>query len=157
SDSLRGQVFAQYNGDRLNTRNPLLTGSTPPPYRAQLYGLDVSGPLRRNKAAFTLAAERRLIDENAFILATILDPSRNPVTVNQALATPQSRTMVAPRLDYALTPRNTLVLRYQELRIGLDNQGVGDFNLASRAYRETQAEHALQLTETAMLNPRAIN
>jgi len=148
TDSLRGQAFAQYNDNRLNSRNPLLTASTRPPYRAQLYGLDLSGPLRKNKAAFTLDAEQRLIDDNAFILAT---------TFNGALATPQSRTMISPRIDYALSPRNTLVVRYQELRIGLDNQGVGDFNLASRAYRQTQAEHTLQITETAVINPRAIN
>jgi hypothetical protein len=157
SESWRGQALAQYNDERLNSRNPLLAGDTRPPYRAQLYGLDLSGPLRKNRAAFTLDAEQREIDENAFILATTLDAALNPVLINQALATPQSRTMISPRLDYALSPRNTLVVRYQELRIGLDNQGVGDFNLASRAYRQTQAEHTVQITETAAIGPRAIN
>jgi hypothetical protein len=34
---------------------------------------------------------------------------------------------------------------------------VGDFNLASRAYNETQTEQTAQVTETAVLSPRAIN
>jgi hypothetical protein len=157
SDALHGQAFAQWNDDYLNSRNPLLTQPGRAPYRSQFYGLTLGGPLKRNKASFTLDAEHRQIDENAFILATTLDAGLNPVSINQALATPQSRTTVTPRLDYALNARNTLVVRYQEVRIGLDNQGVGDFNLASRAYRDEQAEHTLQLTETAMMGPRWIN
>jgi len=157
SELLHGQAFAQYNDERLNSRNPLLTQASRPPYRAQFYGFDLSGPIRRRKASFTLGAEHRQIDENAFILATTLDAGLNPVAVNQAVAAPQSRTMIAPRLDYALSSRHTLMARYQELRIGLDNQGIGDFSLATRAYREEQAEHTLQITETAMLSPRAIN
>ena len=62
-----------------------------------------------------------------------------------------------PRLDYSLTPKNTLVVRYQYVNAGLDNQGAGDFNLASRAYNERQSEQTVQVTETAMISPRAIN
>ena len=157
SDLLRGQAFAQYNDDHLNSRNPLLTQSTRPPYRAQVYGLNLSGPLSRNKASFTFDAEQRRIHENAFVLATTLDGELNPVKINQALPSPQSRTTLSPRLDYAINRRNSLTVRYQELRIGLDNQGVGDFNLASRAYNERQTEHTVQATETAMLSAQAIN
>jgi hypothetical protein len=152
SDVLHGQAFAQYGDSILNSRNPLLTQSGRPPYRSQLYGLGLSGPLRKGKASFSLDAEHRQIDENAFILAT------TPVsTINQSLATPQSRMTVRPRLDYSISPRNTLVVRYQYVNAELDNQGAGDFNLASRAYNERQSEQTVQITETAMLSPRAIN
>jgi hypothetical protein len=157
SDSFHGQAFAQYNGDELNSRNPLLTESTRPPYRNLSYGLDVAGPVRRNKASFTLAAERRAIHDNGFILATELGGDLNPAALNQAVPAPQTRTSISPRLDYAWNAGNTLVVRYQDLRNGLDNLGVGDFNLASRAYNERQTEQAAQVTETAVLSPRAIN
>jgi len=111
----------------------------------------------RNKVSFTLDAEARRIHEDSFVLATVLDADGNPVKINQALPTPLSRWSVSPRLDFAINPRNTLVVRYQNVRIGLDNQGVGDFNLASRAYNETQTEHNVQITETAVASPRAIN
>jgi hypothetical protein len=157
SDSIRGQAFAQYNGDFLNSRNPLLTASTRPLYQAQLYGFNISGPVNKKKASFTLDIERRKIDENALVLATTLDANLNPVPISQAVATPQSRTTISPRLDYALNRKDTLVVRYQDLRIGLDNLGVGDFNLASRAYNEKQTEYTAQVTETAMISARAIN
>ena len=157
SDSLRGQAFAQYNNQFLNSRNPLLAQSTRPPYQAQFYGLNLTGPLRRNKASFTFDAERRSIHENAFVLATTLDANLNPMKINQALPSPQSRTTLSPRLDYAISPKNSLTIRYQELRIGLDNQGIGDFNLASRAYNQRQTEHVVQATETAAINAHAIN
>lgn len=157
SDFLHGNAFTQYDDDVLNSRNPLLAQSTRPPYRAQLDGLSLSGPLKKNKASFSFDVERRDIHENAFVLATSLDANLNSVKINQAVPTPQVRTTINPRLDYSLTPKNTLVVRYQYLRIGLDNQGIGDFSLASRAYNEKQTEHLLQITETAMISPRMIN
>ncbi|HXB71649.1 MAG TPA: carboxypeptidase regulatory-like domain-containing protein [Candidatus Acidoferrales bacterium] len=156
SDAIRGQAFAQYAGRALNSRNPLLAQATRPPFSTQFYGFNLGGPLARNKVSFTLDAEARRIHEDAFILATTLDGG-NPARINQAVPTPQSRYSVSPRLDFAISPRNTLVVRYQSVRIGLDNQGVGDFNLASRAYNESQTEHTVQITETAVVTPRAIN
>jgi hypothetical protein len=166
SSALRGQAFTQYAGRALNSRNPLLAQSTRPPFSTQFYGFNLSGPLARNKVSFTLDAEARRIREDAFILATTLrtdgNTDGNPlkinlIYINQAVPTPQSRYTVTPRLDFAISPRNTLVVRYQNVRIGLDNQGVGGFNLASRAYNETETEHTVLLTETAVVSPHAIN
>jgi hypothetical protein len=157
TDQLRGQAFAQFNDRVLNSRNPLLTESSLPAYRTQLYGLNLSGPLRRNKASFTFDAEHRRIDENAFILATALDENLNPVKINQAVLTPETRTSFTPRVDYTLNRKNTLVARYQDVRLDRDNQGIGGFNLSSRAYTARQSEHTAQVTETAMISPRVIN
>ena len=157
SDFFHGQAFFQYNDQRLNARNPLLTQSTRPPYRAQIYSLNLAGPIVRNKASFTFDADRRDIRENAFVLATTLDANLNPVPVNQALPAPQHRTSLNPRLDYAINPKHSLTLRFQDLRLNYDNQGAGDFNLASRAYNERQSEQTVQATETATLSARLIN
>ena len=157
SDTFRGQLFGQFNDAILNSRNPLLTQTTRPPYRAQLYGLNLTGPIRPNKASFTFDFEHRQIDENAFILATTVDNNLELLSINQALATPQTRTSFTPRVDYAINPRNALVLRYQDLHIGLENLGAGDFNLASRAYDERQTERVIQLTETATLTAHTVN
>ncbi|HTQ53851.1 MAG TPA: carboxypeptidase regulatory-like domain-containing protein [Bryobacteraceae bacterium] len=157
SDTLRGQVFMQYNKEALNSRSPLLTQSKRPPYQQRFFGLSISGPVKKSKASFGFDAEHRTINENAFILATALDSNLEPVTINQAILTPQTRTNLSPRLDYSINANNTLTVRYQNTRVGLDKEGVGGFSLPDQAYNETSSENTVQVTETAVLSARAIN
>lgn len=152
SDTFHGEALAQYNNRELNSRNPLLAQSTRPPYQVQLYRLSVGGPIRKQRASFTFDAERRQIDESVLVLAAV--PGGN---INEGVSTPTTRTAITPRLDWTLSPRNTLVARYQDVRFRLDNQGVGGFSLPSRAYDQVQTENTGQVTETAMLGPRAIH
>lgn len=157
TDKLHGQAFFQYNKEFLNARSPLLTQSTRPPYQQKFFGFNVAGPVKKQKASFGLDFERRQITENAFILATTLDNNLNLVNVNQGVVTPQTRTSFTPRIDYTLNAKNTLVARYQDVRIESDKEGIGAFNLASRAYDQKVTEHTAQITETAAISPRAIN
>ncbi|HEY3441063.1 MAG TPA: carboxypeptidase regulatory-like domain-containing protein [Paludibaculum sp.] len=157
TDKIRGQAFAQFNNESFNSRSPLLTASTLPPYSAKLFGFNLSGPIKKGKASFGFDLERRNIDENSFILATTLDSQFNPVTVNEAVLTPQTRTSFGPRFDWALNKNNTLVARYQEGRSSRGNEGIGNYALQSRAYDSTSSDRSLQLTETAILSARSIN
>src|SRR5260370_16299323 len=104
SDFLRGQAFAQYNNQFLNSRNPLLAQSTRPPYQAQFYGVNLTGPVLHNKASFTFDAERRTIHETAFVLATTLAANLNPLQLNHAFPAPQSRTPLPPPLHSPTHP-----------------------------------------------------
>ena len=157
SDFLRGQAFFQYNKEALNSRSPLLAQAKRPPYKQMFYGFNISGPIKKQKASFGLDFEHRTIDENAFILAQDLDSNLNQVTVNQGILTPQSRTNITPRIDYTINGSNTLVFRYQNEHTNEDKTGIGDFNLISRAYSQKDSENTVQLTETAVLSPKAIN
>jgi len=157
SDTLRGQAFFQFNNEALNSRSPLLTQSNTPPYQQRFFGFSLSGPVKKQKASFGFDFERRNIDENAFVLATTLDSNLNPVEVNRAVVTPQVRTNLSPRLDLTLNAKNTLVVRYQNVRSELDREGIGNYSLPSRAYDQASTENGVQLTETAVLSPKAIN
>jgi hypothetical protein len=90
--------------------------------------------------------------------------------VNEALLTPQTRTTVSPRVDYAINQNNTLVVRYQDVRIGLDNQlgasaqtaGPGgssgsSFNLPSTAFNQRTSEEDVQGIFTSIISPTVIN
>ncbi len=93
--AFHGQAFFQYNDQYFNSRSPLYTQSSSlPPYKNLFFGGNVTGPIKKNKASFTLDFERRDITENAFILATDLNASLLPQTINQALLTPQTRTTI---------------------------------------------------------------
>ena len=157
TDTFRGQFFMQYNKEALNARSPLLTQAKRPPYQSRFFGLDITGPLKKQKASFTFDFEHRLIDENDFILATTLDSNLNPVNINQAIVAPETRTTFNPRIDYMINASNTLVVRYQNVQIGQDKQGAGNFTLASGAYDRKETENTVQVTETAVLSPAAIN
>ncbi len=157
TDSIRGQVFFQFNNEDFNSRSALFTQSSLPPYKQMFEGFNISGPIKKNKASFSLDFDRRDITENAFVLATTLGSDLNPLVVNQGIVTPQTRMTIAPRLDYTINDKNTLVARYQNTRIGQDDNGVGGYNLLSQAYNTTNQENTVQLTETMVISPKAIN
>jgi hypothetical protein len=155
TDTFHGQASLSFSNQSLNSRNPF--ASAREPYRFLLYGGSVSGPVIKKRASFFLDFERRDINDNSVINATILDPSLSITPFSMAVVVPQRRTSFSPRLDYQLNEKNTLVARYTYLRLGQENAGVGNFSLLSRAFSTASAEQTLQLTETAVLNPQAIN
>lgn len=157
TDTIRGQLFGQYNKEALNSRSALLTQSQRPPYRQDMFGANLTGPIKKQKASFGFDAMRRSTTENAFILATDLDANLNPQNINQTILTPQTMTNISPRIDYAINPTNSLTVRYQNTRLDYEKQGVGSFNLASKGYNQTSSENTLQATETNVVSPRFIN
>jgi hypothetical protein len=152
SEAWHGQGFTQFNDRVLNARNPLLTSATRPPYRVETFGADGGGPLLKNRMSVTVAAEYRRIGENALVQATTPEGR-----ISEGVEAPQRRRSVTPKVDATLSKRNTLSARYQDVATAYDNQGVGDYNLPSRAYAERQSERLAQITETAMLSARTVN
>ncbi len=154
SDKFRGQVFANFGDKVFNSRNPFVTGEVPD-YSQQFFGGNVSGPLGK-KASFFVDVDRRLTDENALIVAQIVDPNFNIIPYNNAVVTPIRRTDVSPRVDFQLTPNHTLSARYRwsdSSSVG----GVGGFNLPELTSNSEGQTHTVQLTETAVLGTHAIN
>jgi hypothetical protein len=154
SDKFRGQVFVNYGNAAFNSRNPYAANRGD--FQSRMFSGNVSGPITK-KSSFFLDMERRDIDDNAIVHATTLDPSLNLLPVEQAILTPHVRTTLSPRVDYQLSPRNTLVGRYTFTRNTTDNAGIGEFALPSRAYNSINTEHTAQLTETAVLSAKVIN
>jgi hypothetical protein len=155
TDKLRGQVSMNFGDESLNSRNPFVPAR--PPYQLRQFGGNLSGPIVAKKSSFFLDFEKRDIDENANVNATILDAALNPTGFSQAIVTPIRRTTFSPRVDYQINASNTLVARYTYARSSFQNVGTGYFDLLSRAYNTSSREHTIQLTETAVLSPSVIN
>ena len=155
TDKLRGQLMFSDSDAALNTRNPLL--KTKPDFDSRLVSASLGGPLSK-KSSFNLDFEFRSINENAAIIATVLDPATLlPTQFNQGLVTPQTRWHLTPRVDYALSPNHTLVGRYSYVSNSFDNQGVGTYSLPSRAYNSANTDSTAQLTETSIVGTHAVN
>ncbi|HLH31119.1 MAG TPA: carboxypeptidase-like regulatory domain-containing protein [Terriglobia bacterium] len=158
SDTIHGQFSTQFNNESFNTRSPLYTQSSSlPAYKNLFWNGNIAGPIKKNKASFTLDFVRRDITENAFILATNLNSSLAEQTVNKALLTPQTFTSVVPRVDLQINANHTLVLRYEDTRQSYDNLGVGGFRLPETAFNQQRASHSFYATETALLSPMLVN
>lgn len=155
SDKWRGSVNGSFNDESLNSRNPfaLNRAST----QARNFGGNLSGPIIKGKSSFFLDVSNRDNDNNAIINAQILDPSLNVVNFRQDVRVPTKRFQIAPRFDYAINDKNTLVARYSFNRFTTDNLGIGDISLPSRAYEASNQEHELRLTETMIVNEKTVN
>jgi hypothetical protein len=154
-DKFHGQGFLNFNDESLNSRNPF--ASHRPPYQARLYGGGVNGPIVAGRASFTLDFERRDIDDAAVVNAVVLNRALDVEPLNLSVLTPQRRTALTGRLDIKLNKDHNLTGRYLLGRMSLDNAGVGDFALPSRAANRRTSNHNLQLTETGVLSPAAVN
>jgi Carboxypeptidase regulatory-like domain/TonB dependent receptor len=154
TDKFRGQAFFSDSNNVFNARNPF--SSNKADFQSRFFGGNLSGPISK-KSSFFVDVERRQIDDNALIYATTLDSSLNPLSITQSVVTPQRLTIVSPRIDYQLTPKNTLVARYTYSQNTRDDAGVGGFSLPSQAYKTALESHNLQFTETAMISGRAVN
>jgi len=154
SDKFHGQGFFNFSDDVFNARNPFASNKAP--FQMRTYGGNVGGPLSK-RASFFFDFERRAIDDNAVINATVLDPSLNITPLSQAVQTPQERTTFSPRIDYQLSTNNTLTGRYTYTRLGQEDTGIGQFTLPQLGYTNVNTQQTAQLTETAVLNAHAVN
>ncbi len=155
TSKLRGQAFFNFNNQIFNTRNPFV--ATRVPYESRLYGGSLSGPLVARKASYFLDFERRDINDNAIVSATVLDSNLRITPFGEAVIVPRRRTTLSPRVDYQLNSKNTVMARYTFFRSTLQNAGVGNFSLLARAFNSSNTEQTAQLSETAVLNERVIN
>jgi Carboxypeptidase regulatory-like domain len=154
TDRFRGQVNFNFNNQELNSRNPFSLAR--PPYLSRQYGANISGPISKRKASFFLEFEKRDINDQAVVNATILDPSLNIISFSESVLQPNRRWDFSPRLDYQINKNNTLVARYEYERVR-NLTGAGGFSLGSRRYRTFNTQQSFRLTETSILNKRTVN
>jgi len=160
TDQFHGQFFLTGNTDGFNARNPFETlpaGTSQPGYDTVQFNANVGGPLGK-KASFFFNIERRSISDLNIVSATVVDPNTFAIEpFSQAVPNPRTRLNLSPRIDFQVTPGNTLTVRYQFWRNNEANDSVGQFNLASQATNLLETEHTVQATDTQIIGPSMIN
>ena len=154
TESFHGQGFLNFNNQELNSRNPF--AATRAPYMSRRYGGELSGPIAKKKASFFFDFEKRDINDEALINATILDPSLNIVSLSESVPLPNRRTEFSQRIDYAINPSNTLVGRYEyEHPSNMTITGL-PYSLSTRKYKTFTTQQTVRLTETAIINKHTV-
>ena len=154
TDKLHGTLAYRMSSAALNSRNPY--SPTKPDYQANLLGGELSGSLSK-RASFFVNVEGRRANDNVLVNATVLSPSLLVTPFNQAFVVPARELIAGGRIDYQLSDRHSLTARYTRAQSSQENAGVGGFTLPSQAYALSETVQTVQLTETALLTPSAVN
>jgi hypothetical protein len=149
TDKFRGSFFYNFANQIWNSRNPYSAEKAD--LSLDEFGGNFSGPLSK-RASFTLDAQDNIVDNGSIVNAVTLSPSTLLATpFFQNTTTPQHRLMVSPRIDYELSPNNTLVARYSTTRYDIQDAGIGGFSLPAQGYHNQYLSQTAQVTETAVL------
>ena len=155
TDQYHGQISVLGNSSYFNSTSPFATEN--PAYDTTQYSANFGGPIGK-KTSFFINFERRNIGDNAVVNAFVLDPTTLvPTPYNTSVPIPQTRTVVSPRVDFQLTPTNTLSVRYQYWDNTQTAQGVGQFSLPSQAYNVAHREQTLQISDTQLFGTKVVN
>jgi Carboxypeptidase regulatory-like domain len=136
SDSFHGDIGVQSRSSALDARNPL--SETKPDTRYYNSNGYLQGPISKGHVGFLLGAGHWQQDENAFVHATVLDPSTLVAQPFAAtVATPTRVTSGMAQMDFKLF--NQMVnVSYAKTDESYRNQGLeGGFSLPEHAYNRS--------------------
>ncbi len=151
SDKLHGQFFFNDNHSFLDARNPF--AASEPDFNTEMVNGNVGGPLSK-KASYQVSVEHRNINEATVVSPAAFIAAGVPVT---PVLNPRVRTNVSSRFDFQLSTNNTLMVRYQFTHDHQENNGIGQLALPSQAFNQSSNENSIQVSDTQILSPKAIN
>jgi hypothetical protein len=151
TDKLHGQFSFNDNHSFLDALNPF--AASEPDFSTQMISGNVGGPLGK-KASYQINAERRNINEATVVLPAAFAAASQPVV---GVLNPRVRTNVSSRFDYQVSASNTLMVRYQFTHNHEENDGISQLSLPSQGYNQSGNENEIQVSDTQILSPHAIN
>ena len=147
----RGNLNFEFRDESLNARNPF--SPTRPPSQMRNFNSNFSGPIIRNKLTLNLNA-RHFDNENSDTIRAILPGGEQ---LSQAVVIPNQNRRLEGRSQLALTANNTMYMNFNLLKTDATNQGVGNFNLESRASERHNRSTDLQFREVAILTKSTVH
>jgi hypothetical protein len=145
-----GSLSFGFRDEALNSRPAFASRRGPEQTRRAAFTLD--GPLWRNHTSLFLNADSNDSYDSKTIVAALPGGLFDDLTRR-----PTRRLNLSARVEHALNKTHSLRLEYQRNAGRQDNLGVGDFDLAERAYTLDQSEHIFRLSESGTLAKRFLN
>jgi hypothetical protein len=138
---LRGGVDFSLRDGSLNARNAFQAQKGPE--QTQQYGFNLSGTLLKERTSFSIAGGGTASFDSAYVFAALPDGTRaTPVR------RPADRMNFNGRLDHALSKSHSLRASYQQNDNDQRALGVGNFDLADRAYSRTSTDGLFRASES---------
>lgn len=146
SDTWHGAAFFTESDGSFNATDPFSVTATPA--SKQRYGFELSGPAVKNRAGFSLALEKRDIDEFNVVNAFTLGADGAAAPLHQTISAPQRLWNASARSDMQMTPKDMAVISFSANANNLANQGAGGLVLAENGYASLESEYDLHLSNT---------
>ncbi len=173
TDKLHGQLSVQGMDKSFNTSSPFLGSANNQPDYHQIFFIgSVSGAISK-AASFNVAASHRTIQNNNVFSGTIASTTPNSPTLCapgtagcmqttypdafRGIFAPSTRYDFSPRIDYAVTDKNTLTVRYQLEHSDSQNAGTGGLVLPTAGYNSNSRENTVQISDSQILSAKLIN
>ena len=154
TDKLHGMFMIDGNDSAFNSLNTFVTSE--PAYYSTFLNGNVSGSLN-SKASWFFSGFRRDNQANSIVNAQLLAADGSTYNFSEAVANPQTRLDLSPRVDLQLSTNNTLTVRYMYDRQKSSNDGVSQFALETQAYDTLNQENTLQVSDTQVISPTILN
>jgi hypothetical protein len=152
---LHGALFLTDSDGSFNATDPFSVTATPASKRR--YGFELGGPILKKRSGFSLALEKRDIDEFNVVNALTLDANLNQVAEQATVAAPQRLWIGSAQSDWQITDKDTATISYAANVNNLVNQGVGGLSLEDAGYSSRVAEYDLRFTNTYVVNANLLH
>jgi hypothetical protein len=155
AESVHGAVFFSGSAGPFNATDPFAFTATPASKKR--YGFELTGPMIRQKSGFSLALEKRDIDEFNVVNAMTLDSSDSQVPFHASVAAPQRLWIASARSDWQLTSKDRVTASFSANVNDLANQGVGGLVLPEAGYSSLASEYDLHFTNLQTPNANLLH
>jgi hypothetical protein len=146
TSTLHGAVFFTGSAGALNATDPFSLTATPAGKRR--YGFELSGVMLPKKADYSLALEKRDIDEFNVVNAKVPGDDGTVAPLQQTVPASQRRWIASARNGWQLGPNDTATISFVANVNTQGNQGVGGLVLPEAGYTSLAREYDLRIGNT---------
>ncbi len=148
--SWNGNANFGFRNDAMNARNPFAQEQTPEQFRR--FSTGFRGPLVKNRTSLRVNVDGNRSFDSATVVAQT--PTNR---ISDVVKRPIDQTSVTVGVEHGLSNTQTLRLEFRSTDGSNRNQGVGDFNLADRAFTRERAEQQLRVTLQSTVGRSSLN
>lgn len=161
TDKLHGRVFMMGNDSATNTGSPFAKNI--PGYYTLMYNATLSGAINK-RTSFNLSFDQRNNQNQqvyTFTPATLdagtgnYSFSSTAANLSGSMANPHNRINFSPRIDFAVSDKNTLTVRYQYYHDS-EKGDISSTELPTQSADSVTNEHSIQLSDSQVITDKLL-